>query len=83
MSLPTSRKGRFYLKRGYYDAALRRFERVITDYQTSNQVPEALFRMVEAYLKIGLALVNASLPFQSASVIFVAVASSRSLLDIR
>lgn len=46
--------GRFYLKRGYYDAALRRFERVITDYQTSNQVPEALFRMVEAYLALGL-----------------------------
>ena len=46
--------GRFYAERGYYAAALRRFERVIRDYQTSNQVPEALYRMVESYLALGL-----------------------------
>ena len=46
--------GRFYIKSGHYGAALRRFERVVRDYQTSNQVPEALYRMVEAYLALGL-----------------------------
>lgn len=46
--------GRFYIESGHYGAALRRFERVVRDYQTSNQVPEALYRMVEAYLALGL-----------------------------
>lgn len=46
--------GRFYAKRGFYAAALRRFERVIREHQTSNQVPEALYRMVESYLALGL-----------------------------
>lgn len=46
--------GRFYLKAGHYDAALRRFAKVIDEYETSNQVPEALYRMVEGYLALGL-----------------------------
>jgi outer membrane protein assembly factor BamD len=46
--------GRFYMQRQHYDAALRRFENVIREYDTSNQVPEALFRMVESYLALGL-----------------------------
>ncbi len=46
--------GRYYLQSGHYGAALRRFEKVIQDYQTTNQVPEALFRMTEAYLALGL-----------------------------
>ena len=46
--------GRFYLKSGYYDAALRRFNKVITTYETTNQVPEALYRMVEGYLALGI-----------------------------
>lgn len=46
--------GRFYLSQGHYDAALRRFAVVIRDFDTSNQTPEALYRMVEAYLALGL-----------------------------
>ena len=46
--------GRFYVERRHHAAALRRFERVVREYQTSNQVPEALYRMVEAYLALGL-----------------------------
>ena len=46
--------GRFYLQRGHYDAALRRFALVIRDYDRSNQTPEAIYRMVEAYLALGL-----------------------------
>jgi outer membrane protein assembly factor BamD len=46
--------GRYYLKSGHYGAALRRFQRVIDDFQTSNQTPEAMFRMTEAYLALGL-----------------------------
>ena len=46
--------GRFYLKREQYVAALRRFDTVVKNYDTSNQVPEALYRKAEAYLALGL-----------------------------
>lgn len=46
--------GRFYLKRQHYDAALRRFALILKEYDTTNQAPEALYRMVEAYLALGL-----------------------------
>lgn len=46
--------GRFYLKREQYGAAIRRFERVVTEFDTTNQAPEALFRLTEAYLALGL-----------------------------
>ncbi|HUF56435.1 MAG TPA: outer membrane protein assembly factor BamD [Thermohalobaculum sp.] len=46
--------GRYYLKRKHYTAALNRFSRVIEDYQTTSQTPEALHRMVEANLALGL-----------------------------
>ena len=35
-------------------AALRRFDSVIKKYETSNQVPEALYRKAEAYYALGL-----------------------------
>ncbi|MEM1129316.1 MAG: outer membrane protein assembly factor BamD [Pseudomonadota bacterium] len=46
--------GRFYLKRGYYAAAINRFRVVVEDFQTTTHTPEALYRLVEAYLSIGL-----------------------------
>lgn len=46
--------GRYYLKRGHYPAAINRFRRVIDDYQTTSQTPEALHRIVEANLALGL-----------------------------
>ena len=46
--------GRFYLKREQYTAALRRFDTVVKNYSTSNQVPEALYRKAEAYLALGI-----------------------------
>jgi len=46
--------GRYYLERGNYLAAINRFKTVITDYQTSTQTPEALYRLVEAYLALGV-----------------------------
>ena len=46
--------GRFYLKREYYTAAIRRFNIVINDFDTTNQVSEALYRLSEAYLALGL-----------------------------
>ncbi len=46
--------GRFYMSREHYDAAIRRFTTVIVEFQTSNQVPEALFRIVESYLALAL-----------------------------
>lgn len=46
--------GRFYLRQGQYAAAISRFRRVVEFHQTTNQVPEALHRLVEAYLAVGL-----------------------------
>lgn len=46
--------GRYYLQRGYYTAALNRFRVVVEDFQTTSQTPEALHRLVESYLSLGL-----------------------------
>jgi len=46
--------GRFYLKRGYFVAGINRFRTVVTDFQTTSQTPEALYRLVECYLSLGL-----------------------------
>ncbi|MCB2081208.1 MAG: outer membrane protein assembly factor BamD, partial [Rickettsiales bacterium] len=46
--------GRFYLKRHNYIAAQNRFRKVIESYETTTHAPEALYRMVEVYLSLGL-----------------------------
>ncbi|KGJ22892.1 outer membrane protein assembly factor BamD [Paracoccus sanguinis] len=46
--------GRYYLKRGHYTAAINRFRVVVEDYQTTTHTPEALMRLVESYLALGL-----------------------------
>lgn len=46
--------GRYYLRRKQYVGALNRFRTVITNYQTTTQVPEALHRLVETYIALGL-----------------------------
>ena len=46
--------GRFYLKEGHFNAAIKRFASVIKHYDQTNQVPEALYRLVESYLSLGL-----------------------------
>ena len=46
--------GRYYLKQKRYAAALNRFGDVVRHYQTSMHTQEALFRMTEAYLALGL-----------------------------
>jgi len=46
--------GRFYEQQHNYEAALNRYQRVVQDFQTTNHVPEALQRLVEVYLALGL-----------------------------
>ena len=46
--------GRFYEQQKLYTAAIGRFQRVVDDYQTTNHVPEALHRLTEIYLLLGL-----------------------------
>ena len=46
--------GRYYLKRGEYLAGMNRFKRVIDNFQTTTHVPEALERLVECDLALGL-----------------------------
>lgn len=46
--------GRYYLKRGHYLAAINRFRAVVEQYQTTSHTAEALHRLVEAYLSLGL-----------------------------
>ena len=47
--------GRYYLNRGQYLAAMNRFKRVVDNYQTTTHVPEALERLIECDLALGLA----------------------------
>jgi outer membrane protein assembly factor BamD len=46
--------GRWYQSQHLYEAAIGRFQRVVDDYQTTNHVPEALHRLTEIYLVLGL-----------------------------
>jgi outer membrane protein assembly factor BamD len=46
--------GRYYLKRGNYPSAINRFRVVVEEFQTTTHTPEALHRLVEAYLSLGL-----------------------------
>ena len=46
--------GRDYLRQGHNLAAINRFKAVIDGYQTTTHVPEALHRLTEAYLSLGI-----------------------------
>lgn len=46
--------GRFYQNRRLHAAAIGRFRRVVDEFQTTNHVPEALHRLTEIYLSLGL-----------------------------
>jgi len=46
--------GRNYLKQKLYIAAVGRFRTVVEKYQTTSHVPEALHRLVECYLALGI-----------------------------
>jgi len=46
--------GRYYLERTQYLAAIKRFRIVVEDYSNTNQIEEALYRLVEANYAIGL-----------------------------
>jgi len=46
--------GRWYLRKGYHLAAISRFRNVIRDYETTSHTPEALHRLVEAYVSLGV-----------------------------
>ncbi len=46
--------GRYYLRRDNFAAAINRFRVVVEDFQTTTHTPEALHRLVEAYLSLGL-----------------------------
>ena len=46
--------GRFYLNRNNYTAAINRFRNVLQNYQTTRHAEEALYRLVEAYLGLGI-----------------------------
>ena len=46
--------GRFYERSGDWLAASLRFRKVVDDYQTTSHTPEALERLVECYLALGV-----------------------------
>ena len=46
--------GRFYLARHNYTAAINRFRVVLSQFQTTRHAEEALYRLVEAYLGLGI-----------------------------
>ena len=46
--------GRYYLRRNHYTAAINRFRVVVEEFQTTTHTAEALHRLVESYLSLGL-----------------------------
>jgi outer membrane protein assembly factor BamD len=46
--------GRWYERQGQYLAAINRFRRVVDAYQTTTHVPEALHRLTECYIALGV-----------------------------
>ena len=46
--------GRSYQRRGKWLAATLRFRNVIDNFQTTSHAPEALYRLVESYLSLGI-----------------------------
>jgi outer membrane protein assembly factor BamD len=46
--------GRYYLQRKNYVGAINRFKTVVSDYQTTNHVEEALMRLTECYMALGV-----------------------------
>ena len=46
--------GRFYLSRKDFTGAINRFKMVVTQYQTTRHVEEALMRLTEAYMALGI-----------------------------
>ncbi|MGG7518320.1 outer membrane protein assembly factor BamD [Allorhizobium undicola] len=46
--------GRYYLERKEYLASIQRFRTVVEKYPTTNQIEEALARLVEAYMALGV-----------------------------
>jgi outer membrane protein assembly factor BamD len=46
--------GRYYQKRGQYVAGINRYRTVIEKFQTTSHVPEALHRLTESYLALGV-----------------------------
>ncbi len=46
--------GRYYLRNGQTLAAIGRFRTVIDRHQTTSHTPEALYRLVESYMTLGL-----------------------------
>jgi outer membrane protein assembly factor BamD len=46
--------GRFYQNRGDWLASVGRFRAVIDEYQSTSHVPEALMRLTESYLALGI-----------------------------
>ena len=46
--------GRFYQKNKKYTAALNRYKIVVNDFEETKFVPEALYRISEIYLSLGM-----------------------------
>ena len=46
--------GRYYLEKNDYTGAINRFKVVVTQYQTTRQVEEALERLTECYMALGI-----------------------------
>ncbi len=46
--------GRYYQEKNRHLAAIERFKIVVSDYNTTAQTPEALYRLTESYLSLGI-----------------------------
>ena len=59
--------GRYYMERKDYTGAINRFKIVVTQYQTTRHLEEALLRLTEAYMALGIAAVAVAVMLTPAS----------------
>jgi len=46
--------GRYYFRQKSYLAGINRFKRVVTEFRNTSQTPEALYRLAEGYMALGI-----------------------------
>jgi len=46
--------GRYYFRERSYLGGINRFKRVVTEYRNTSQTPEALYRLAEGYMALGI-----------------------------
>tara|TARA_A100001011_G_C14314781_1_gene847409 strand:- start:30 stop:770 length:741 start_codon:yes stop_codon:yes gene_type:complete len=45
---------KFYQSQGFYLASIKRYKKILSEFKKSTHIPEAIFRLIECYISLGL-----------------------------